>query len=286
MEQDDLELADLEDDGLITPEIKIHTLEKYRIIHYFLKIFSTSMKDKWKNRVYIDLFAAAGRSRVEGNNRIVFGSPLLALDVKDEFDKYIFCEKEKDLCDALNERVGKMCEGSKFKIIEGDVNENTNLILNEIPKFGPGNTCLSFCLVDPKGLRNIKFQTIEVLASKLLVDFLVLIPTNIDVGRNESLYVEETEETINDYLDEPDWREQWASAKATKSFRVFVLEYFCKKMEKLKYIHTNLEDTVPIRFKSKNFTLYHLAYFSRHKLGHEFWKEAKKNANPQTELNF
>ena len=63
------------------------------------------MKRKWDFRVYIDLFAGAGRSQIEGTSRIVLASPLLALEIIDKFDLYVFCEKDETKMDALIKRV-------------------------------------------------------------------------------------------------------------------------------------------------------------------------------------
>jgi three-Cys-motif partner protein len=287
MTSDSFELLNLPDDGLITPSIKSHTLEKYKVISYFLNIFSRSMKAKWNNRVYIDLFAGAGKSKVEGENKIVPGSPLIALGVKDKFDKYIFCERDISLCDALNTRVSSICAKSKFKIICGDTNQNIESILKEIPEYKKGNTCLSVCLVDPRGINDLKFETIKNL-SNIFIDFLVLIPTNMDARRNESIYVEPDEIIVDTFLGDQNWRIEWAEKKLSPNsdFGLFVLDYFGRKMRNLKYIYNGPEDTKPIYLKSKNLPLYHLAYFSRDKIGSEFWNDTKEYTNPQMGFNF
>ena len=87
------DLPTLADDGLVTEEIGDWGQEKYRLLHLYSQLFSASMKNKWDCRVYIDLFAGSGRSKIKGTDRIVAGSPLVALKVDPAFDTYIFCEK-------------------------------------------------------------------------------------------------------------------------------------------------------------------------------------------------
>ena len=87
----------LDDDELLTPEVGPWAEEKYKYVSYYNKLFSTSMKDRWDCRTYIDLFAGAGRSRIRRTNKILAGSPLLALGVPDQYDKYIFCERDREL---------------------------------------------------------------------------------------------------------------------------------------------------------------------------------------------
>lgn len=55
-------------------------------------------------------------------------------------------------------------------------------------------------------------------------------------------------------------------------------------MRTMGYIYSGTEETVQIRSTEKNLPLYHLAFFSRHKLGEKFWKEAKKYSNDQLGL--
>ena len=80
------------DDGLIIPDVGLWSLKKYELVKNYARIFSTSMKNKWDCRVYIDLYAGAGYSKIRDNSKIVQASPLLAIDIPDRFDKYIFCE--------------------------------------------------------------------------------------------------------------------------------------------------------------------------------------------------
>lgn len=56
----------LEDDGLVIPEFGGWVEDKYRLVRNYADTFTTSMKGTGGHRVYIDLFAGAGRSRIEG----------------------------------------------------------------------------------------------------------------------------------------------------------------------------------------------------------------------------
>jgi hypothetical protein len=57
-------------------------------------------------------------------------------------------------------------------------------------------------------------------------------------------------------------------------------------MEQLGYRDRAAEKTQLIRSTEKNLPLYRLAFFSRHALGEQFWKEAKKYSYPQLGFNF
>ena len=51
-------------DNLYTPLVGQWSEEKYMLLANYAQVFATSMKDKWEDRVYVDLFAgAAGENK-------------------------------------------------------------------------------------------------------------------------------------------------------------------------------------------------------------------------------
>ena len=94
----------VDDDRLMTPEVGGWAETKYRLLALYDELFSTGMKNKWDQRVYLDLYAGAGYSRIQGTSKFLKASPMLALTVTHPFDKYIFCEGREDLLDALKAR--------------------------------------------------------------------------------------------------------------------------------------------------------------------------------------
>ena len=55
-------------------------------------------------------------------------------------------------------------------------------------------------------------------------------------------------------------------------------------MAEIGYKNTKPEDSVDIRLPVKNVSLYRLAFFSKHKLAHDFWGDVKKYSKPQLDL--
>jgi hypothetical protein len=80
----------VEDDGLMCPDVGRWAESKYRLISLYDELFATGMKKKWDQRVYVDLYAGAGYSRIQHTEIRLKGSPILALSVSSPFDKYIF----------------------------------------------------------------------------------------------------------------------------------------------------------------------------------------------------
>ena len=278
------DLPHLEDDGLITPEVGAWGERKYRLLSVYAEEFTTSMRDKWDCRVYIDLFAGAGCAKLKGTSIIVPGSPLLAIKVPNPFDKYIFCEQDQEKLSVLKKRTSALLTPEQVSFVAGDANTNIDKILDEIPQAHRGFKVLGFCFADPYSVRNLHFETIRKLSSRY-IDFLVLIPNYMDANRNLSRYLAEHNTALDDFLGTKDWRRKWEDAQARgKKFPRFLADSFGRQMAKEDFIYNGLQETVPIRWDEKNVPLYVLMFFSRNTLGMKFWKAAMKYSTDQREL--
>jgi len=152
------------DDGLLTPEVGPWSEKKYSLIYNYAEMFATGMKHKWDCRDYIDLFAGAGKAKIKNSRRVVNASPLLALNVKDRFDLYIFCEVKSDLMDSLAQRVKKHHGDADVKFVQGDVNLKVDEVIQSIPKPSDCFKVLSLCVVDPFKLSSLNFTAIQSLS--------------------------------------------------------------------------------------------------------------------------
>jgi len=278
------ELPALVDDGLVIEEIGDWGQDKYQLLNMYIQLFSAAMKSKWDCRVYVDLFAGSGRSRIKGTKRIVAASPLIALSVNPRFDHYVFCEKNKDKLRALKTRVARDHPEANSVFQSGDANESIAEILEKIPQHSQNFKVLSFCFVDPYNLGDLAFETIDRLSSRF-IDFLVLIATDMDASRNISKYEVPTSVTVERFLGVPGWRTEWAKAKASgEGFSLYLLNRFSQQMEARRYIRAPIEETKLVRSTEKNLPLYRLALFSRHKLGKKFWEQSKRYSDDQLGL--
>jgi len=274
----------LSDDGLITPEIGNWGEHKYLLVSNFACIFASSMKEKWQCRVYIDLFAGAGRSQIEKTSKIVPASPLLALDIPNKFNLYIFCEKDESKIISLKQRVERDYAGINVEYVHGDSNLKVDEIISKIPQHSKNFKVLAFCFADPYNLKSLKFSTIQHL-SKLFMDFLILIPTGMDANRNlKAYYLKPSNTTIEEFLGDSNWRKEWEKVSLVQSFDVFLTNSYGHNMQELGYHYSGIENTKMIRSTEKNLPLYRLTFFSRHNLGDKFWNEAKKYSDPQLKL--
>ena len=278
-------LLDAQDDGLYFEDgVGPWVEDKHRLVSLYETLFSTGMKRKWETRVYIDLYSGPGMVRVRGTGKFLWGSPLLALQVKNPFDKYIFCESNELALDALKSRVGNLFPQANVCYVSGDCNAMTEEICRFIPVPSRGCKVLSFCFVDPYDL-SVKFSTVGTIANKF-VDFLTLLALGMDANRNAQHYLDTANQKIDDFLGLPDWRQRWAeqSLNGRVSFPRFLAETYAKQMETLNYLPVAFHQMKQIRSDVNNLPLYHLALFSRHNLAYKYWDDVLRYSTSQLSL--
>jgi three-Cys-motif partner protein len=280
-----LENLTVDDDGFLRANVHRWAEEKYRLLALYDELFSSGMKNKWDQRVYIDLYAGSGFSHIQGTRTFLKGSPMIALTVACPFDKYIFCEENQDLLVALRARSERMAPQANVSYILGKCDEKIDEICGAIPKGSADNRVLSLCLVDPFDF-GIKFDTLKML-SHVYVDFVVLLAIGMDANRNYDHYVEGNSPKIDEALGNTEWRERWKVAGAPRSnFRRFLAMEFSSSMESLGYRPTPLDRMRLVRSDEKNLPLYYLALFSRHDRAHKFWDQVLKYATDQSSFDF
>jgi len=273
---------DVEDDELYTPKVGDWSEHKYRLLWYYADLFATSMKYKWDKRCYIDLFAGSGHARIRGTSRIVKSSSLLAVQVTDPFDCYVFCDSNSDCSVALKKRVAKLNPSAQCQFLDCDINKSYNDVISRLPPHGKSCKVLSFCFIDPFKLRDIKFKTIRNL-SNLLIDYLILIP-RMDPARNEKRYYAASSKIVSGYLGNEAWRDMRRRGDPALPFDLFIARALDGQMKSLGYNYGGILENVMIRSTKKNLLLYSLAFYSRRELGEKFWRVTKKMSDPQLSL--
>lgn len=276
-------LPRLENDGLNTPDVHGWAEDKYQHVLNYAQMFVTATKKQWDCRVYVDLFSGSGRSKLVETGVIVPASPVLALELKEPFEKYVFCDLAREKLDALRTRVERDYSGQRdCSFLNRDVNGAVEEVMAAIPTGRQGFRVLSFCFADPCKLKNLHFATIQRLAAKY-TDFLVLIPSGMDANRNRVHYEQPDNHTLDDFLGTTAWREAWTKANGS-NFGDFVADQFGQQMTALRYRYGGLKKTTLVRSTDKNLPLYHLMFFSRSELAEKLWAQAQKYSTPQRKL--
>ena len=276
----------VEADGLAYNDVGLWTEAKHRLVAYYAALFSAGMKDKWEKRIYIELYAGAGYSRIRDTERVIAGSPIQALTLKVPFDKYIFCEQDPKKLEALRARVRRHAASADVTFIPEDCDANcdgnVDKISAAIPQYSKIHKVLSLCFVDPNDI-GIKFSTLQTLAKKY-VDFVVLLALYMDALRAEQHYIKNPSK-INQLLGTPSWQDRWRTAKQKGAeFPRFLAEEFAASMATMKYIPQPFYSMRKIFFYEKNFPLYAVGLFSRHPLAYSLWDQALKYSDDQLRL--
>ena len=269
----------LDDDGLVCNDVGGWAEEKYRLVSSYCTQFSTGMKKAWRHRAFIDLYAGAGYSKLRTNGKIVKGSPLLALSVKDPFDQYIFCEEVSSNFEALSTRVARDYPSQNVKLIEGDCNEKIDAIIDSLPR----RDSVGLCFVDPFNL-SIRFETLAKLAERRL-DLLCLLALHMDANRAYDIYITQESSKVDRFVGSDTWKTEFAnSGMSRKDFPKFLADYFAKRMQTLGFEETPTHTMHLVRTDDTNVPKYHLALFSRSPLAYKFWDQARTYSTDQRKL--
>lgn len=272
------------EDGLICPEVGGWAEDKHRLVSLYSTLFSSGMKDKWDRRVYAELYAGAGYAKIRDTSRVILGSPIRSLILRDPFDKYVFCEESAQKLNALKARTERHAPSAQVDYVAGDCNVKVPKILEAIPTGSRENTVLTLCFADPFDI-SLRFETIRELASARYVDFLITLALGMDANRNYEHYVKEDASKIDGFLGLTSWRARWEAAQwdAVK-FTRFLADEFSKSMETLGYIPPPFYTMKEVRSYEKNLPLYRLALFSRSDRAYKFWDQVAKYSTDQRGL--
>ena len=164
-----------------------------------------------------------------------------------------------------------------------DSNESINEIIDSIPTYSREFRVLSFCVLDPYKIDNLAFTTISKLSNNFM-DFLILIPSFMDVNRNVLAYFKDDNDKVERFLGYPDWRTDWRLARDKGlKFGNFFVSKFNDQMCNFKFLCLQPHEFVLVRHTRKKIPLYHLAFYSKHRLGKRFWNESRQG--PSQQLN-
>jgi len=206
---------------------------------------------------FIDLFAGPGKKRIGTTGEIVSGSPLTALEHGDApFTKVIACDIEAENVAALRARTAS---SGRCVVIEGDCNLQIDEVLNAIPKNG-----LNMALIDPFGLKQLKFSTVSALGALQRMDLILHFPTG-DIKRNLIQAPERTGMWLDDALGTTEWRRRQRDATDVNA----LVEVLVEQLRGLKY--TGARFHAPAIKNTTKVPLYHLVFASKNPLGDKIW---------------
>ena len=258
----------LDSDGRIARCVGHWSEDKLFYMRRYASIFSTGMKNKWENRVYVDLFSGPGRSRVRPGGEFVDGSPLVALQLP--FTHYFFCDLAADCTAALQARISDRAEarGKSVEVFTGDSGTKVAEINAKIRALGSNTLALAF--VDPPALQ-ASLPLLRSLSTGINMDLLINCPIGMNMKRQykHQLANDAQDSDLDAYYGGPSWRSLPGVAQGTGVGAAFLEHYKQKLRDELGYVYVG--DTETVKHHAKNTSLYVLILASRHRRGEEFW---------------
>jgi three-Cys-motif partner protein len=256
-------------DGLPARKSGEWIAEKHHHLTYFAKMFSTSMKSKWKHLVYLETFSGPGRCFVSDTGKERPGSPLQIIN--QDFTRFIFIDINTAACRALEQRLTGHPNADKVEIWNGDCREVVNQLVFE-------ENTLTFGFIDPTGIAHAPFSLIKTLQGKTRGDLLINVQHGMGIKMNMHQYHPDSDENcaLTLFLGDESWKP--LLGPGPKEFFSRYFDLYRQKLASIGYVHTKNHVVVNM---SKSVPLYILLFASAHKLGQGFWDKAVKGVDSQ-----
>ncbi|HYM15244.1 MAG TPA: three-Cys-motif partner protein TcmP [Dehalococcoidia bacterium] len=256
-------------DGLPVRLVQPWAQDKLHFLKRYIDIFTTSMKDKWPRRVYVDLFAGPGKSVIEGTSQEIDGSPIIALHAKYPFSEMYLNDAAPEVTAALIARLGRPPPANTF-VSTLDCNAAALNARRMLVAGADNARTIGLAFIDPTAFQ-IGYDAIAHLTADLRIDIIVTVMTGY-VAR----FIAERgfEDPMDQFFGSGDWRalvEAKAGGERVTSRRL--LDHYEGRLRALGY--TYFDDSVRI-VNSRNRTIYHLVFASKHQLGGRFSKEVSR----------
>jgi len=259
----------LDRDGLPSRCVGSWSRDKLFYLSRYCSIFTTGMKNKWRNRVFVDLFCGPGRCRVRPHGDFEDGSPLIAL--REAFTHYFFVDISSRCTDALEKRKSGMgsLPGKEVKIIRADANECIDALVRQIEALG--HETIGFAFVDPPGIQ-VDFVTLQKLSKGTRMDLLVNFPLGMNIKRQLPYQLQKDpgcEAEFDRYFGTTQWRdlcEKDQGGARQKGLRL--LHLYETQLGSLGHVYVGDKQAV----KNRGVSLYILVFASKNPRGSEFWE--------------
>ena len=266
-------------DGLAVQCIAGHSLEKHDYLRRYIQASSGPRSHFLKDRpgipapggaAFIDLFAGPGMVRERGTGHVLPGSPLLALEHETApFTKVLPCDVDQEVYEILSARVERY--GARVKVYQGDSNSLIDRVVADVPPYG-----LNVALIDPFGIRGLKFDTLKKLAAYRYMDLIVHFPVQ-GIRRN---YQQQT-----DAITAAVGTDRWLGKVRLPEDAPRLMEFLREELASFQYVDTFAKNALVTQ--STNVPLYYLMYFTKHEKGVAIWNSIMQiDAKGQRRLDF
>jgi three-Cys-motif partner protein len=255
--------------------------EKIGIIQSYLKAYHQRFDLRNKNKMLVYIGAGPGLAISPRDEYPSQSTPLEILSANEQFQRYIFCEKNTDFASALKVRIGQNHPDKHTIIIEGDINETVDKLSPYLPeKIGSSQSAI-LCIIDVQSF-DINFETVELLAA-MDVDFLLVNSFVHTAYYNYMFYLDEERENLNAYFGSA-WARLADSAELSSDISFFLLTIKAY-LEQIKQLGYNVTGTMhKYNIEDALVPYYQIAYCTKSKVLKSLKQKMVAETSKQIEL--
>lgn len=236
---------------------------KHHYLDRYCGITATGMKNRFTERVFLDVMAGPGLCKIKDSGEELLGSPLIAM--KHDFTKFVFVESDPELAVALEKRIALQPKANLATVVRGDWTQEVAAGRLTFPRG------LVVAFVDPTGIKQVPWQAMrQFLMNNPKIDTLATLQYAMGITLNVYQYVDSGSEqttALDSFLGERDWR-NWPREGTDAAFTARVINRWVEKLDALGF-----QGSRQITVKADGTPLYRLALFSRHRKADEFWRK-------------
>lgn len=272
---------------------------------------SSAMKDKWRYRVCLDLYAGCGVNLIQERNKLWWGTAPLSLKIAYPFDTYVFCEEDSKCATALTERLAdpdwfgldpltldlgsetlgediRRIKGAdegrgtmKVVVITGDANDAARYVRYLLPAWEGKRYVLT--MLDPQSA-DFRWESMEMLTAGEKMDLFFLFPEDFDIERNarrEAKLPPGAARLDSYYPDTRGWRDV-ALDPSLRHLGPSLRRIYKRDMWRLlDYRWFGARD---IRVRNRVGDIYTLLFASKHETGKMLWDRVNRPEHDQDEF--
>ena len=268
-------------DGFPILEVNKWYLDKLGIIQSYIKGYHQRFDLRNKTKMLVYIGAGPGMVVTEKDGKAISGTPLEILSYPEQFQRYLFCEKNPEYASALKVRAGKYHPQKHVVIVDGDINQTIEKLSPYLPeKIGNSQTAI-LCIIDLQSF-DLDFETLKILAA-MDVDIILVNSYVHTEYYNYSFYLEEERETLNAYFGSS-WARlaETAELNSDISFFLLVIKAY---LEKIRHLGYNVTGTLH-KYNHENALVpyYQIAFCTKSKTLNSLKQKMVKETSKQIEL--
>lgn len=211
------------------PKVGPWAADKLQRLGKYLAAYATIMaKQRWADGfIYVDAFAGAGRAvvrparstqapvnvefdfgpddeeRDQDLERVLDGSPAVALGVSPPFTKYVFLERDDDRIRRLEQLRGEF-QNRDISIEPGDSN---NYLRDKLVNGFNWQKWRAVVFLDPFGMQ-VPWETLSALATTKAIEVFINFPVNMAIQRllkRSAKFTDKERKKLDGYFGDPGW---------------------------------------------------------------------------------